>query len=484
MNTHKHNLKLLFRIAFSLIAAAALFVSVLVVTGNSADADKAKSCTCGTLIDVIFAPEVPGDNKLVTGQVQANCFAWSEFVALNWPTAPDARFGTPGDFDPVQWETYMTREVLLPVDGSAPPAWNDWKTPKAPEHLEHHLDGHPEGIKLLYHRSKHDDDFFSILDENGQAFPGDGRPNWLGAQNNTNIWYEVLVNEDFYNYVVENEFYDARKQYEYVVVKGDTMALPSGDEKQVGALELKASWMEITDTDNPRWDRYKRSKSVVVDAQTGQSRLAEVALIGLHILHKTASQPTWFWATFEHIDNVPGDGHQSEAYNLHDPNCQAKKVNVPANCGENTNRADSTYTVGCEPNQIPSYHLCQGAAPVAVQVSREIPIDPEAAQANAQMQQYIAQNFPGSVWSNYQLVNMVWSTTPQTVQSNRTPQGLKSMQPVIPVANTASETYIQGTTCFGCHQFANIATVKGQSGDNGAYASDFSFVFKFAGTSE
>ncbi len=462
------------------LAIITLFGLLVTCTQQLNTATSDQTCTCGTLIAVNFGPDVPGDNKLVTGQVQADCFAWAEFVALNWPTSPNSSFGKPGDLSPVQWETYMTREVLLPLDGSAPPAWNGWKSPKAPVHLAQYLKGQPDGTKLLFHRSKFNANQFGILDETGQAFPNNA-PNWLGAQNGTNLWYEVLVNEDFYNYVVEKGFYNANNQYEYVVEKGDTISLPPGDDKQVGALELKASWMEVTDPQNARWNRFKLSKAVLVDPKTGNPRNALVALIGLHILHKTASQPTWFWATFEHVDNVPGSGGgKNGGFNLYNPNCTAQKVSVPGGCGANKNQQDSIYTVGCEPNQEAPYYLCAGAGPVAMQVFREIPIDNDAKMVNQQMQAFISQNYPGSVWANYQLVNMIWSTTPQTQQGNRTPLGLKSMQPAIPVANTASETFIQSATCFNCHQGASIAPSTA-SADNSKFASDFSFVFEFAG---
>ena len=463
----------------SSLSLLAMITLLVMCNKNIETTAQAQNCTCGTLIDVEFGPKVPGDNKLVTGQIQANCFAWSEFVALNWPMDPKSSFGKPGDLSPVQWETYMTREVLLSEDGAPPPPWGGWKSPKASEKYAHFLKGQPEGTKLLFHQSKFNARNFGVLDEEGQAFPQNG-PNWLGAQNNTNIWYEVLINEDEYNYFVQNGFYNADSQYQYVATRGNTIALPSGNDQQTGAIELKASWMEVLSPADARWNRYKLSKAVLVDAQTGSARNAVVALIGLHILHKTASQPTWFWATFEHVDNVPGSGGAANGYNLFNPNCKDQQVQVPGGCGANKNKQDSTYTVGCKPNQEPPYYLCAGAGPVAMQVVRDIPIDPQAQMANQQMQAYIAQNFPGSVWANYQLVNMIWSTTPQTQQNNLTPQGLKSMQPAIPVANTASETFIQSATCFACHQGASLAP-SSQSSNNSKYASDFSFVFEFAG---
>ncbi len=435
------------------------------------------TCDCGVLTPVHFGPAIPGDNKLVTGQPQANCFAWAEFVALNWPADSTAPFGKPGDTNPVQWETYMTREELMTPDGTPPPKWGN--PLKASPEMAGLLRSEPPGTKLLFHTSKFNGAGpKDKLNEQGEAAPF-GQPNWLGAQNGTNIWYEVLVNEDEYNYIVENKFYNADSQYNYVVDQNKRIDLPRGDAHRSGAMELKASWLEVTDPQNERWKRYKLSKAVLIDAQNKSTRKATVALIGLHILHKTASQPTWFWTTFEHVDNVPGNAGSAATYNLYNPAPKVQYVKVPGNCGDNPNKADSTYKVDTIPNVPPPYYLCNGAGPVPIQVTRRIPIDAEATATNNLLQNYIRTNYPGSVWANYQLVNVIWSTTPQTVQNNLTPQLLASMQPMIPLANSAAETYIQTAACTYCHQDAFIAA-SSKSQSNFKYASDFSFIFKFA----
>ncbi|WP_434424516.1 hypothetical protein [Nannocystis pusilla] len=74
---------------------------------------------------------------------------------------------------------------------------------------------------------------------------------------------------------------------------------------EVGALELKAAWMEVPNPDDAQWNRYKLAQAVVVDPATQKCQALTVALVGLHIIHKTQAQPTWVWATFEHVDNAP-----------------------------------------------------------------------------------------------------------------------------------------------------------------------------------
>lgn len=474
------NQNILFRIfsgkKLAITSVLLLGVFWLLVTATTQE-ESVPSCNCGTLINVAFNSDIPGDSKLITGQTQADCFAWWEFVTLNWPTDSDESFGQPGSTNLVQWETYMNREVLLSQDGSPPPPWGDAQ--KAPDHLMALAKSAPSGMKVLYRQSKLDKSESLVVSETGQAFPNN-LPNWLGAQNGTNLWYEVLVNKDEYDFIVKNKFYNADNQYNYVK-DGKVIDFPRGNSKGiVGAIELKASWMEVPDPDAPKWDRYKLSKAWLIDPDSQAGREATVALIGLHILHKTESQPTWLWATFEHVDNVPGSNPKADAYNLYSPDPRVHQVNVPANCGKNPNKQDRVYTIDTVANKPPTYYLCEGAGPVSMQVRRVIPIDTDAKAVNKLLQNYIATNFPGSVWANYELVNMVWSTTPQNKQNNQVPQGVKSMQPLIPVANSASETFIQTATCLDCHQFAPIALSSMQP-DSTNFAANFSFVLEFAG---
>ena len=128
------------------------------------------------------------------------------------------------------------------------------------------------------------------------------------------------------------------------------------------------------------------------------------SLVGLHILHKTENQPTWVWATFEQIDNVPGSSSPPDGYNFHNPNCTSKTVNLSGG---------STATVNCTVNTSPPYHL-NLAAPVPIQITRQNPIDPSsAAPINQLMQKNIKNLYSNSVWQYYQLVDVIWSATSQ-----------------------------------------------------------------------
>lgn len=421
-----------------------------------------KYCVIG--FDTIpFTSQVPADVggryiNNVSNQQDINCFAWWEFIALNWSLPEGDFFGKPYDtLYPVQWETYITKEALFPPNGALPVAWNSLAAVKRNIQLGNKRVA--TTAKVLTATSKFTPEainrFDSIIIDSGgsqQVFPFDG-PNWLGAQNSTNVWYEVRLNKDLYNYVVANKFYNANNQLAYVS-KGTRMSLPYGipNTATIGAIECKAAWMEVTDIKNPKWKRYKLSKGVVQDLNTGLYRNTILALVGLHILHKTQSQQSWVWATFEQVDNVPsnpGNVCDTCGYNFYNPHCS-----------------------NCPPNQPPSYYITPGGrGPSPIQVTRVNALDQSATSVNSTVQKFIAQNYPGSVWQYYQLVNVIWSqNSGKTAQDSlRVPLNTTILnQPGTNVANTTLETYIQGSACFSCHKQATIA------GSN-TFASDFSF---------
>jgi len=469
--------------------AALLAGSLLMVAACSSD-DKDDAATlianagnstanfsCG-LLTVPFGANVPGDAPILTNQVDANCFAWWEFISLNWPNDSGAGFGDPGDLNGVQWETYIVKQLLFPSGGSAPPAWGT--QPPVPSYCDAStLKSSPRGApaRQLSTSSKlaaPQADEFDFPDDSQQAAPTDA-PNWLGAQNGTNVWYEIRLNQDEYQYIVNQKFYDANQQQAWTD-NGQPIVLPKGTSTgTTGAIELKASWLEVPDPSDAKWQRYKLADTWVIDPISQACRQLTVALVGLHILHKTESQPTWIWATFEHVDNVPGSAGGQAPYNFYNANCQAQQVEVgEAACL--AKNMSSPVTVSCTPNTPPPYYLGENCpAPVPIQVSRQVPLDSSAQQANTIAQKAIASTYPKSVFQNYQLVNVIWSTNPSQDPSKpvAVPMPLTSMLPTSKVANTTLETYVQNLTCTDCHRYATIAPTS--AAPDPQWDSDFSF---------
>lgn len=438
------------------------------------------SFKCG-LLTVPFGSTVPSDAPILSNQLDADCFGWWEFIALNWPSTQGSGFGNPSDQNPVQWETYMSRELLFQPGAATPPPWG--AQPAIPPDCQSQAQLTAENTKsmrLIQAISKFTSTFateFDFPNSIDEAAPTNA-PNWLGAQNGTNVWYEVRINQDEYNYVVSNQFYNANQQAAWVNNgNGQPIILPKGSLQSsapTGAIEIKAAWLEVADPRNTKWQRYKLSPAVVVDPSSNTCRSTTVALVGFHIIHKTQSQPTWIWATFEHVDNVPGSSSSSGSYNFYNSNCQPQQVQVPASCLPSG--ATSPVTVSCTPNTPPPYYLGNGCpGPVPIQVSRVVPIDSDAQQANSIAQAAIAKAFPKSVWQNYQLVNVIWSTSPtqDPKKPAQVPLPLSSMQPPQKVANVVLETYMQNLTCTDCHRYATIAPTAENS--NPHWDADFSF---------
>lgn len=436
---------------------------------------------CG-LLTVPISGTVPGDAQTLPNQLEANCFAWWEFISLNWPGDGKA-FGVPGDTSAVAWETYAPLSQVFLPRGVAPPPFG---TQPAPPQRCADLVAR-EGankVNVLREVSKFSAEFSD--GDDAEAFPGDA-PAWLGTQSGTNVWYEVRLNEDEFDTIVANGWYSAAGQAK-TIASGKPVLLPQGVYQGVtGAIELKAAWMEVTNPADPKWRRYKLSEAIIVDSNDDTCRYVSVALAGLHIIHKTASQPTWIWATFEHVDNAPnqhdveaGSVSSGTAYNFYSAKCQEQQVDVDnAVCLPKEGR--SPVAVPCTPNTPPPYYLGRSCPkPVPIQVARALPLDANAVQANDYVHQALGRYAPDNVFLNYQLVNVIWSTNPVEDPSVpvHVPTPIRGMNPPKKVANTTLETYAQNKTCTDCHQNATTATVSGMP--DSKFSSDFSFALSAA----
>ncbi|TFW31352.1 hypothetical protein [Massilia horti] len=421
---------------------------------------------------------VPTD-MVVTRQADANCFAWQEFIALNWAAQdgqrgqpdskmPPASFGKPGDPRLTVWETYKESDQVFLADGRDPGPWNG--QPVAAVKLLGGLNGKISAEPAL------------DLSVFGQASPG---APWLTAQNKLLTLYERSVNEIEYNYIRDNKLYNASVQPGFAQAPG--LNLPNG------SIEIKAAWLELPNKAD--WPRFKIAKAVVTYPGM-PPRTVVVGLTGLHIIHKTPLGQQFIWATFEHKQNAPdaqqvADKQLTPPYTYYNPSC---------------NPATDYYrcVANADPTQVNSGKKRWYAAPI--QVVRTTPISTRANNDVAGLNQYvwsqvIAPQSPDSVFLNYQLVNTLWSNQNTAVAPGaRVPLPAPQLSPNTkqePVANTTMETYVQNLTCLDCHASAPIA--KGHLGNRlvptkvydaatagspataaNALASDYSFLFKTA----
>ena len=437
--------------------------------GAAAPTTTVAPSTSGCANPPTVSSTIPKDMAAPVSQANANCFAWQEFIALNWladPTtcaasgsATAAQFGVPNDMSPVVWETYRTpEEVFLP--GAVPPAGWCTQQPLPPK-----LKALPaakglqatssEGFKSLTMDSKFADG--PPLELNGFTEAGTNGA-WLTDQAGQLTMYEIRMNQDEFSYIDTNKLYDARNQAPLATsAAGINLPDQFSTDATVGSIELKAAWVELDDP--ATWPMFKTSKAIVdYPSDPDHPKVVTVGLVGLHIIHKTASGQQFIWGTFEHVDNDPStsdikSGNLLPSYTYYNQNCNP-----------------STDHYRCVANAMPQPGKDPYSAPV--QVVREQPIESISSDNVAGLNQYAWQQIsaanPSSVFLNYELVNTLWPNNNTIVNPAATvplPSGNPQPPPSqIIVANTTMETYFQTMlTCSDCHDSAPIATVKGRT---------------------
>jgi len=423
-----------------------------------------------------LSPSIPADMAPPNSQANANCFAWAEFIALNWtglpstcaadPAATAATFGTPLDNTPKVWELYaQDTDIFLP-GAAAPTAWcsqsevvSDKFRSVSTAQLLSQLSSSSIPPKFLSAISKDADDPQVKL----SAFEQAGSGSWLTAQSGIIALYEIRVNQDEFSYIDSNGLYNAQTQQTFVLNPGVNLPVGTSASGGPGSIELKASWIEL---DNSQlWPLYKTSTAWVVYPGSTTPKQVTVGLTGLHIIHKTANSQQFVWATFEHVNNAPSTTDISNGtllpwYTFYNASCNPQSDHYQ--CAANAQIAGSTPAAPYFP------HTPTDPMSAPIQVIRQNPISTSTSdniqQINLWAQALIASSNPNSVFKNYQLVDVLWpqnsvsipaaSTIPLT---NGNPQPNPSLEFV---ANTTLETYLQNTdTCLSCHVYAPIATV-------------------------
>jgi hypothetical protein len=389
-----------------------------------------------------------------------DCFGWQLFLTLNWPVSssgepdPGAYFGRPGSLGKVTWETFASVNELF--GGGQPPAWEQMGLTRT-----------IETTSAVIHQN---------LTDYRQA-----DHNWLTDQDHNLVRYELRVNKDEYQYIVQNQLYNQDGLYK-AFTTGAGIDLPTGKSGGIGAIETKAAWRIVPkDREDYFTKNYKIAKVKIPPSQDD----VLVALVGLHIIKKTPNSPQWVWATFEHQDNVPdGPPVPTTKYNFFDPKASSDyKPNYNAPPAKKSDRR------------------------VPVQVIRVNPFDPRTVDINNAVRDLISSKYPESVWRNYKLISVQWPTAPVFNRDPKSGDALPSGKPApVVVANTTMETYMQNqnsgggagtatggndrndpgnlprtdpnygrSSCIGCHRLSAVTpTFKVKKG---SWKTDYSTIF-------
>ena len=406
-----------------------------------------------------------GNNPTLTWEMPVEVFdttqedyaimGWQSFIALNWPADLSYR-GKPdtskkiGDAGSRVWETFRLKEEMILPNAQQPDVWNG--------NGANGVASRDLSKKSLFRYAKKFDTI--VQDPNGGGeFNQAGSGNPLIDQNGNYVMFEIGVNESEYDYVLNHQYYNGNVQrqqvHEHTFVnppKGDTLVQVSGDSliyqiapsvaslpafAQYGATEFKASWRILELKDIAIWPRYYHRTATIALPQGGYET-REIGLVGLHILRLTAlTGSTWYWATFEQVDNLTAPADMSAAFHKE---------------GDTSGTAKG-YSYSPPPvdtNPLPPN-------PVPVNVVRLTPIPDYIATLNESYKKLLA----GTVWENYQLVGVV---NPALGGSKAYPMNNATgiYTNVNMMANVTMETYKQDesfspnvkfSNCVGCHSF-------------------------------
>ncbi|WP_256667357.1 MULTISPECIES: cytochrome C [unclassified Pseudomonas] len=414
-----------------------------------------------------LSPQIPFDVKvtlpptLESLQRDFDVLSWQTFIALNWPAQDD---GSPapgliGQEDgPTVWESWKESYQIFRPKGEKPAPWD------APASIPKVCEGLKPG-RLLQQMGK----VAGVLDEFIQPFQSGP----LVDQSGTYTRNEIVVNRPMFDDILNKGLYSIEGQKAYFAASDKNLvafSCGSTEDKQVGAIMVKASW-KVLDGNDQR-SRFHTVDALVytpgnIDPAHGpiveESCKAEpVGLVGLHIVHKTKEAPQWVWSTFEHVDNVPEKTT---------PPDQRKGPYLFYNAASQA-----------EINQPPPRPWNPSVKATPSQIVREIPLTAETKALNGTFQALLRTANPQSVWANYQLINTQWPADRAKDCGAPSPTNpLGSPAPTF-LANATLETFIQGTvpqassSCMDCH---NNATTRVTQNPRTTFA-DFTYLLERA----
>jgi hypothetical protein len=434
----------------ALLMVLRLVASVLFATAAHA---QAPSDLCGAAPNPlpVIAPTI--FPKLLGHRSDAAfaCLMWQSFIHLNWPARTDAP-GMPdqsqpfGSANPTVWETFKPYDQVFLSSGNQP---GPWTIRRAPAFLPTALaDRVANGeARYLLQTSKFSPAILDHLkhDLGERVQVGGGT---LVDQTGQSVYYEMLLNQDEYNYIVRNGLYAADTQLAFAQQRGIVLPTGATSDGPTGSIEVKAAW-KIMSPGDLATGRFHTRPAVLVDGAQ-----VTVGLVGLHIYQRVEGFDQGVWATFGQIDNSPLDPPPaSGTYSFFNPSCSGCAVNV------------------------------QTQPPTPTQVVRMFAATPPIQRVNIYAQQLIRSADQNNPFQYYELLGVQWPTTACPTLPSTPCIGIPGQKTPLPdgiptpttLMNPVLETFLQtpNTSCLGCHIMASDA-------QGGSYATSFSFLFKNA----
>lgn len=413
------------------------------------------------------ASTVPVDVSNPTGPSQNDWFnlGWQTFIAVNWPAVAPAASTNLGQPDttrtiganasngapiPSVWLTYRDLSTVMLPQGANPGAWNSGMPAPPASCAAVPANSVAPGFQPM------------VLDlvSKFSKFPSEvdqATNNPLIDQAGWYVTFDIRLDQSEYTYIQQNGYYDAANQIKAFQPPGTGIqpfprngqesyfnpALPAY--AQYGALEVKAAW-RVLDPAKDVFSRYYTQEGYFLqpDGTTCEGPVT-FGLIGLHILRLTPTTPaTWFWATFEQVDNVtvPTGVKRPDGTALTPTLAQANTPN--GNCGRQYNVGPPSVTGNIQwNNQNTPVNVCQ--------VSYPLPGDVQ--QSNTFWQGQLQ----GTPFAYYQLDNTINPTVSGATGYTFPPiNDSSNTVGTSTLANTSMETYFQEPqqSCMSCHGYA------------------------------
>lgn len=441
-------------------------------------------------------------NSYDQDQCDFDHFSWQTFLALNAPDVGD-QLSTSGD-NPTQWNRWSSTADLL-NQGSTPGASGSRYYPEACQSVPEH-----QRYRVIQQIGKIDDSFL-------EAQTGGLSSDPVIAANGRFVRYEILLSPATYDWVVTQGLNTvttlkawAEAGIDVTFICGDG-AYEGGDpaDSRMGAIVMKNAWMDITGFN--REDYHIEELLVYTPGfrnSTGQEtcEIKEMALVGMHIAHKTLSQPNWIWSTFEHVNNAPDCTALPEDGNEDGDN------GASVACGDSEGREWNFFGSVCDEgnacqvcNTVPESNAptgqcinpsnpdatawCVDQPPNPVlglsRICRQFPVSSiyfTADDWNAGCRDILR----GGVWENYALISTQWipQESGTACINNQTAVEATDPLPKTPVkgkdgserpflGNTSMESYGR-PNCAGCHMKSNNTTFV-IDGEDFSIASDFMY---------
>jgi hypothetical protein len=196
-----------------------------------------------------------------------------------------------------------TDDLLLGVTKSSVPSYGTHYYPNACKQIQGYT-----SYRVVDELDKVDDSFF-------EAKVGGLSNSPAVAANGTFLRYEILISPVSYGTIATNQWYLTS------VLNSLTQPLsfPCGQQSAggphaspadqgIGAITIKNAWMDATGVDTSDFHTEKLLIFTSAEENNGGQDTCELktmALVGMHIAHKTTEQAGWTWSTFEHQANAP-----------------------------------------------------------------------------------------------------------------------------------------------------------------------------------